>query len=530
MITSAPSAPRVRASATALFLTAAMFLGASAPRADDRPAAPSPDDICRSLHVDDVPASYVVLVDTSSSMEDRGPDGATQYDTVRKRLRTFLAGLGPSDQVALVSFGRSVGVVHPLGPAAGARDAVDDLPARATETASDPGSALETAADQLRDSRTPVAAVLLLTDGAINAPDSAYAKLGSPSWRRLGERYRTLGEDRTVVGYGLPLADDTHVSDILGAVVATPRILPVGAAALGTQLNSAKDRVRTDKAVRTLRDDAGAGVRLSLTDDTAGTGTGSDALDLGTGDREGARRQTVRLTVTSTAHHVPLRVRLRARTDGGGPSVSSVGLPDEAVTLEPGARRTYHLTLLWRQDPRPALAPSTKPFETGLAVSAEVTSSWTPTVHGALGYPGFRLAAPATARVRLHGQVPGEPPVWLYPVLLVLVLGGVLAGWTAYRRRNHPLSGTLVITDLRSGDRVHHPLDGRLFAKDIEVAQVRARVRVRGRGPAGRTVLAVECVREPVRANAPRLADSGQCELGKSTVLCGIGFSHTSDR
>ncbi|MGW7243405.1 VWA domain-containing protein, partial [Streptomyces sp. NPDC054804] len=119
MITSAPSALRVRASATALFLTAAMLLGASAPRADDLPAAPSPDDICRSLHVDDVPASYVVLVDTSSSMEDRGPDGATQYDTVRKRLRSFLAGLGPSDQVALVSFGRSVGVVHPLGPAAG---------------------------------------------------------------------------------------------------------------------------------------------------------------------------------------------------------------------------------------------------------------------------------------------------------------------------------------------------------------------------------------------------------------------------
>ncbi|MGW5651498.1 VWA domain-containing protein [Streptomyces humi] len=527
MITSVPSAPRVRASATALFLAAALLLGAcGSASADDASAVPSPDDICRSLHVDDVPASYVVLVDTSSSMQDRGPDGATQYDTVKKRLRTFLAGLAPSDQVALVSFGRSVGVVHPLGPAAGARNAVDDLPARATETASDPGSALETAADQLRDSRTPVAAVLLLTDGAVNAPDSDYAELGSPSWRRLGARYRALGADRTVVGYGLPLADDTHVSDILGAVVATPRILPVGAAALGTQLNSAKDRVRTDKAVSTLRDDAGAGVRLAVTDGTSGTGT--DALDLGTGDREGARRQTVRLTVTSTARHVPLRVRLRAGTDGGGPAVTSVGLPDRAVTLAPGERRSYRLTLLWHQDPRAALAPATEDFETGLAVSAEVTSPWTPTVRGALGYPGFRLAAAAPARVRLHGQVPGTPPGWLYPALTVLVLGGILAGALVYRRRNPLLSGTLVVTDLRSGDRVHHALGGRLFTKDVEVAQVRARVKVRGR--AGRGVLAVECVREPLRANAPRLADSGECELGKSTVLCGIGFSHTSDR
>lgn len=528
MLTSTSSALRVRASATALFLSAALLLGASAPRADDLPAAPSPAEICRSLHVDDVPASYVVLVDTSSSMEDRGPDGATQYDTVKKRLRTFLAGLAPSDQVALVSFGRSVGVVHPLGPAARARHAVDDLPARATESASDPGSALEAAADQLRDSRTPVAAVLLLTDGAINAPDSDYAKLGSPSWRKLAERYRALGQDRTVVGYGLPLADDTHVSDILGAVVATPRILPVGAAALGTQLNSAKDRVRTDKAVRTLRDDADAGVQLSLTEGTSGNGSG--VLDLPTGDRQGARRQTVRLTVTSTAHHVPLQVVLHARTDGGGPSVASAGLPERAIVLGPGARRTYRLTLVWHQDAVPALTTSTEPFETRLAVSADVTSSWTPTVHGALGYPEFRLAAPAVARVRLHGQVPGEPPVWLYPLLLVLVLGGALAGWTAYRRRNPLLHGTLVITDLRSGDRVHHPLGGRLFTKDVEVAQVRARVRVRGRGSSGRRVLAVECVREPVRANAPRLADRGECELGKSTVLCGIGFSHTSDR
>ncbi|MER5435462.1 vWA domain-containing protein [Streptomyces sp. NPDC002588] len=527
MLTPPPSPfrRRSRAAAVAACLSVALLLGASAARGSEEPA-PSPDEIGHALHVDDVPATYVVLVDTSSSMNDPGPDGTRLYDTVRARLRGFLAGLAPSDQVSVVAFGRAVSVVQPLSPAGDARDAADALPAEAGESASDPGSALEAAAEQLTKSRTPVAAVLLLTDGAINAPGSPYAKLGSPGWKQLRERYSGLGTDRNVVGYGLPLTGQTHISDVLAAVFPTPRILPAGVADLDSQLDTAKDRVRADKAVRALREDDGSGVRLTVADPSA-RGAGSGTLTVPTGDRTGARRQTVRLTVTSLARHVPLRVRLRAGSRPGEPAVTADGLPAEPLVLPPGTVRTYDVTLTWAQNPRSSLTGSSGAFRSGLTVSADVASPWTPTVHGALGYPDFRLDGSRTAEVRLRGEVPGHSPRWALPLLLVLVVGGGFLGWLLHTRRRPLLSGELVVTDLPSGERITRPLSGRTVTLDIEVADVRARVRVRGRTVAGRRVLALDCVREPVRATGTRLSDSGTLEPGKSTVLCGIGFSHT---
>lgn len=111
-------------------------------------------------------------------------------------------------------------------------------------------------------------------------------------------------------------------------------------------------------------------------------------------------------------------------------------------------------------------------------------------------------------------------------MILLVVLLGAAAAWRSYKRRNPKLSGALVVTDLRSGERQTILLGGREVSQETDAGNVRARISVRGRHEGGRLVLALQCVREAPRPGDDRLRDSGTCEIGKSTVLCGIGFSH----
>ncbi|MCZ7457874.1 vWA domain-containing protein [Streptomyces sp. WMMC940] len=501
-----------------------------APAATALPAADAPlprEGIYRSLKVDEVPAAYVVLIDTSSSMQDRGPDGAPLYATVKRRLDAFLRTLTPADEVAVVTFGRATSVIHPMSPVkakGGGSLFAKGLPATATESASDHGSALEAAAEQLNRSTAPVGAVLLLTDGAVNAPGSPYERQDAPAWKRLKERYSAMGTNRKIVGYGVPLAEGTRVGEVLGGAFGAPRILPVDPAALGTQLGVAKDQVRAEKAVSVLRTDEGRGVAVSV----EGEGVrrpGPGAVTLATGDRTGARSRTVRVTLSSEARHVPLRVVLRAAAERGGPDVDVSGA-GRAVDLAPGQSRTVELKLAWVQDPEFALIPGARDFRAGLDLRADVSSPWTPAVRSSLGYAKFATGGPAVTDVDLVGTVPGRAPGWFYPLVLLVALLGGAAGWRAYKRSRPVLSGTLTVTDLRTGDRRTLALRGREVSAETDAGDVRARITVRGRQEGGRLVLVLRCDREAPRPGGERLSGSGTCELGKSTVLCGIGFSH----
>ncbi|WP_327410849.1 VWA domain-containing protein [Streptomyces sp. NBC_01281] len=517
----------IRASARlALLLTTAGALaaaGAAPAAATDKPLPR--DGIYRSLKVDDVPAAYVVLVDTSSSMQDKGPDGEPLYSTVKKRLGSFLKTLTPADEVAVVTFGRATSVVHPMSPANRTGKLLSkELPRAAEETASDHGAALNVAADQLDRSTAPVGAVLMLTDGAVNAPDSPYARLGTPAWKQLRARYDALGTNRDVIGYGLPLADGTQVSEVLGSAFGAPRILPVDPAALGAQLNDAKERVRAEKAESVLRADQGEQVAVSV----QGEGLerhGRGKATLAAGGGTGKRSETVRVTLTSHARHVPLHVDLTADAAAGDATVR-LAAPATPVTIGPGRSRTVEATLTWSQDAEFGLLPGTRDFRAGVRIRAEVSSPWTRTVRSSIGYAKFTTGRPTVTDVDLVGTVPARTPGWLYPLILLVVLLGAAAAWRSYKRRNPKLSGALVVTDLRSGERQTILLGGREVSQETDAGNVRARISVRGRHEGGRLVLALQCVREAPRPGDDRLRDSGTCEIGKSTVLCGIGFSH----
>ncbi|MGV9995050.1 VWA domain-containing protein [Streptomyces sp. NPDC003374] len=512
----------IRATARrALLLAAAALLTVGGTAPATAADAPVPrDDIYRSLKVDDVPAAYVVLVDVSSSMQDKGPDGVPLYTTVKRRLAGFLRSLTPADQVSVVTFGRATSVVHPMSPANRTDGLFDrELPATAQESASDHGAALDAAADQLEGSRAPVGAVLMLTDGAVNAPGSPYARLGSPAWQRLHDRYGALGADRKIMGYGLPLAQGTGVSDVLGSAFGAPRILPVDPTALGSQLSAAKDQVRTQKAVSLLRADQGGTVAVSVAGEGVRRG-GSGRVTVAAGSRTGEHTRTLEVTLVSKTRHLPLDVRL---TGTGDARLTAPGRP---VALRPGEHRTVRVTLTWRQDPRFGLFPGSRDYATTASLSARVSSPWTSTIRGSLGEGGFTAGTPVVTELDVRGTVPGRTPGWLYPLVLLVLLLGSAAAWRAYKRRHPQLSGVLVVTDLRTGHRQTIPLRGREADQETDAGQVRARITVRGRQEGGRLVLVLGCEREAQRPGGERLSDTGTCELGKSTVLCGIGFSH----
>ncbi|MFF0203320.1 VWA domain-containing protein [Streptomyces sp. NPDC005017] len=485
----------------------------------------TPDGIYGSLKVDDVPAAYVVLVDASSSMKDKGPDGVPLYTTVKRRLADFLGSLKPADQVAVITFGRATSVVHPLSPANRTGDVVDkELPRSAEESASNHGDALNVAAEQLEGTTAPVAAVLMLTDGALKAEGTPYARLGSPAWKDLKKRYAALSADRQIMGYGLPLAEGTGLSDILGSAFASPRILPVDPTALGSQLNDAKNQVRKQKALSVLRPDRGRGVAVSLGGDGVRP-AGNGKVTVAAGSATGSHSRTLEVTLRSRARHVPLTVRLSADAGAGSARVSGAG----PVTLQPGRSETVRVQLTWRQDSQFGLFSGSSDFRSQVTLRAEVSSEWTKVVQGSLGEAKFSPGEPVLTEVELQGTVPDHTPGWLYPLVLLVLLLGAAAAVQVRNRRNPQLSGTLIVTDLRSGSRQPIPLHGRKVVHEMDAGQARAQVVVRGRRNADRVVLWLRCERAAAQQGGERLVDTGICELGKSTVLCGIGFSHETE-
>ena len=100
---------------------------ASVPAQAARPRS-TVDQIYRVLHVADIPAAYVILVDTSASMQSDG-----MYPQVKHYLKRFDETLPKQDQVHYFTFAASVG--GPFPNAAG-------LPSTARVNGTDFGPAL----------------------------------------------------------------------------------------------------------------------------------------------------------------------------------------------------------------------------------------------------------------------------------------------------------------------------------------------------------------------------------------------------
>ncbi|WP_406014387.1 VWA domain-containing protein [Streptomyces sp. NBC_00984] len=506
-----PSWPLRFGPGCAAVLAAALLAASPVAAAHATPAAgsgaPSRAEIYRTLALDQEPADYVILVDTSGSMAKDG-----RYNTVRSTLRRFLDGLTAKDHVALFTFDSQPEGRY-IGAAGDTEKIVSKLPSK-PEAAGDTdiGAALNAALTELdRDDDASVASVVLLTDGRHHPPrGSRYPKSEGPSWDALRKRAQVIAGHTDLAGYALPLGNGATGARLVGNVVRNTSVLrPQSIQDLGSYLARAGEGARARKAGLLLAEDSGKGVRATW------QGGATDVTD---------GRATAKLVLRSTTRHLPLTVSgLKASLTG--PSLDVTGLPDE-VTLEPGASRTFEVRLRGRLTASALPYRRTEHRDATLHLTGRVGSTWERPLA-----PDVELDVPGAMRV---GQkaVPLRATVGsavLLPALVTAVLLLGLGAWLWWRRINRPLlHGELLLAAAfgeQQPDRVG--LDGRRVA--LRPSSVGGRGRVQGRlrsteqGP--RIDLRIRYTPDGSTARESRAT----CRPGGSVVVGGVSFIHVPE-
>ncbi|MFG2995940.1 VWA domain-containing protein [Streptomyces sp. NPDC048340] len=501
-------APRsVRAARKLAAVAAAALLAAPPVAAQAAPADPAPSraDVYKALGLNDQPADYVILVDTSGSMNQDG-----RYDTVRSTLGSFLGGMSPKDHVALFTFD-SRPVPRYIGSAGDTAAIVSKLPgAPEPDGDTDIGSALDAALTELgRDQASEVASVVLITDGEHRpAAGSRYPEATGAPWTALRERARALAGRIELAGYALPLGTGATGADRLGDVVPnTTPLRPDSIQDLGSYLARAGERTQVRKAQRLLAEDVGKGVTAEWsgsgrTDVTDGTATGQ-------------------LTLRSTTRRTPLVITgLSAST--ADPSVGLSGLPAE-LTLEPGQSRTFEVGLRGSLSGGPLPYHRAKEDDATLKVSGRVSTPWEQAFA-----PDVRLDTPQEVRVTA-AAVPLRATVGS-TAFLPSVLGGallvLLAGWLWWRHtRRPPLRGELLVTTVFGEgftDRI--ALTGR--GVTLRPHSVGGRGRARGLRRKADTGSRVDLlIRYTPDGSTSRETDA-TCAPGGSVVVNGVKFTY----
>ncbi|OIJ62791.1 vWA domain-containing protein [Streptomyces mangrovisoli] len=476
-------------------------------------AAPSGDSPTRaqiydSLGLGDLPADYVILVDTSGSMAKDG-----RYDTVRSTLRTFLDHVSRKDRVALFTFD-----AHPQlryeGPAGGSGTTdriLAQLPAAPTPGAeTDIGAALDAAVTELeRADVSSISSVVLVTDGEHNPPaGSSYPSAKGAPWTALHKRAEAVARHTDLAGYALPLGSQASGADLMRSVVTPTTVLrPTSIDDLSTYLQRAGDRTRLRKAARLLNPDVGKGVVLSW------SGSGPLAMT------DGVARTT--LTLTSRSRHVPLVVT-GLHVSLTGPDATVTGVPDR-VELAPGTSRTFRVTVRGHVGADPLPVRRTRHVDARLRADGKVGTDW-----AAVLRPDIDLRVPA--RVATGAPVPmaatvGSPLT--LPLTIALLVALSLLGWLLWRRTHRPqLRGELVLWPTFGGltsDRI--ALRGRRMT--VRPRTIGGTGRIRGRrsaGPGGpRVDLFIRYTPDGTHARE----SNALCPPGEQVVINGISFAYT---
>ncbi|MFF5335801.1 VWA domain-containing protein [Streptomyces sp. NPDC013181] len=503
----APARPPRRRAA---LLTAALLAALAATPAQAAPTAPDPSraDIYRALELDREPADYVILVDTSGSMTEEG-----RYDTVRTTLRPFLDGLTPEDHVALFTFDSRTEARY-VGAAGDTSKIIAALPgAPDPDGDTDIGAALDAALEEVeRDDASPVASVVLLTDGEHRpAARSRYPKATGPAWDALTTRAEAVAGHTELAGYAIPLGGGATGAGLLADVVPDTTVLrPEGIQDLGAYLARAGERTRARKAARLLAPDTGKGVTA--------TWHGGGALDLGDGTAAG------KLTLRAATTRAPLTVTgLRATLTG--PDLTVSGLP-RTLTLRPGESRTYDVRVRGRLSAGALPYRRTEETRATLHLAGTVTSPWQRPLA-----PDVRLKTPETIRTRdaeLTVRADVGSAAFL-PGVIGAVLAVLVAGWLLWRRGNRPpLRGVLLLATPFGG-----PLPERIELRGRRMAL--RPVSTGGRGTVhGRRRSTREGPRTDLRIRFSPDGTAGResgadCAPGGEVVVGGVSFSYLGE-
>ena len=496
----------------------------ASPPAADRVAGPPPTSaaaVKAALGIGNVPADLVFLVDISQSMS-ASRNGL--YPDVQQQLPAFLDALSsqePQDNVTVITFaGPGTAQVIYTGSLTGDIG----LPADANNVGTDFGQAFDLAISQLSKppAGTKVGGVIMLSDGQLWAPsDPTYdggKQFQAPGWLALHSRAQNLPID--VTGYAVPLTtSQVYIKDqvkALSAVFSRVQTLPHGTTDLGSALDAAGQRVLNSEVAQAVTADSHQGVRV--------TWSGLPGPDLPL-DLTSPGHLDVGITLTNTAHHVPLYLTsMRLKAPGLPFTVS--GLP-ATETIDPGHPVRLSVRLTWPRHSTGctpwhisgcSLSGSPQRISGRLVLAAAVGSTWTPTLRSAFDDMDFAVGG-LSGNSTGFAAAAASTGVLVY-LLIFLIILAALAGLLIVRALLH---GALILTsvDERSGELPLAPWPLRSSSTQVLIG-LPGRITVRGmlfhRGmkiklqldgrPAGRTVL----------------------EPGGRTMLVGIDIVHARER
>jgi Mg-chelatase subunit ChlD len=369
-------------------------------------------DIEKAVGVDEVPADYVILADTSGSMQTD-----ERYAGLRAGLKNFVTALSPVDQLTLVTFDGKARVVH-QGAVGRSPDAiVAKLPAKATGNNTDIGAALDKAVEALKRKDAPsIASVVLITDGqhtpAVNSP---FPGTEGQAWSKLKSDVQAMRKG-SLKAYAVPISGATGAA-LLGSVFARPATLRVSPISqLTQQMEVPKREARLAKVRAALAGEAGKGVRVVWSPEFARLHGGDNQVDV---------------TLTSTTAKIPIEVT--GLTANSKNAAFGISLDQGAVTLAPGASVRVPATVTWHAGEDTLAYDDPVEADPAFTLTATASSQWSATLAEDIGMT-FR---PALSGLDTNGHASenlGQPMIY-HAVAAALVL---LAAAFLYYAYQHP--------------------------------------------------------------------------------------------
>jgi hypothetical protein len=374
------------------------------------------DEVVKALGLASEPADYVVLVDTSGSMNQGG-----RYPAVRSQLRQLISGLDSDDRLSLLTFDSSVTRRYRGVVGTNPEIILAKLPATAAGNHTDIGAAIAGGLEELERSDTHrLTALILITDGELDTvPGAKYAKVGSAAWKTLSTRATTLAQSHEVAAYAVSLLATTDAG-LLKKVF--PRANEVSATEVGTRFAEVAGDIVKLQAAKALKDELAAPITVAWTGDLgAALANGSPVA--------------VQLAITSPYSHVPVVLSNMTVQSPAGLTVVVTDLPDK-ITLEPGGTATIN---------GQATVSGSPGSNATVSLGAKVTSPWTKVLEGDLGLK-FAPAIEGTAAVP---PAPLKLPPNLLPTvgaIAAVVVLGLLILFLGRLMLTPPMSGLLVFT------------------------------------------------------------------------------------
>ncbi len=364
----------------------------AAPVAAQAAPAVGVDEVVGALGLASEPADYVLLVDTSGSMNTDG-----RYVKVRSQLRTLLGGLDSDDRVSLLTFDSTVVKRYRGELGTNPEKVLSHLPATASGDHTDIGAAIDEGLVQLESADTHrLAALILITDGVVDTlPTSRYAKADSPSWKKLKTRAGALESNHELAAYAVSLIRTTDAGLLKKAV---PQAREVSADEVGSRFAQvAGDLVRL-QAAKALKDELATPITVALTGDLGGSLANGTTVP-------------VQLDITSPYPHIPVVLSQLVLQPTDGLQLTVTGLP-EKISLEPGATATATAQVV---------VTGSAGSNSAVSLSAKVSSPWSKVLQHDLGLT-FAPAIEGTATVP-------SAPIKIPPTLLPIA--GAVAGLLA---------------------------------------------------------------------------------------------------